>query len=696
MMRATSIFFVFFISIFLLVFIGHAQNTQKDSIKTIRGKEIILISQIQKKAVGITNSTRISEEIFESFSPLEITNSLNQIPGLYALSGAINTNRITIRGVGARTPFGTDKLRMYYNNIPVTNGTGTSTIEIFDVENLSSIEVIKGPKGTHFGANLGGAILLNSKPIDEQRTEINNNFTIGSFGMLKDNVSFQTNVDQWSVRFAYNHTDTEGFRENNNFTRNGILLNTDYKINERNTVGILFNYIDVLAQIPSSISQTAFEEDPTQAAGNWLAAQGFEDYTYNVMGVYYQGKLSDHLENSTSLFYNFSDNYEARPFNILDESTFGYGFKSQFSGSFSGNSKTSYSLGVELYRDEYEWATFRNEYRDNNGNGSLQGDQLSDNKEFRSQLNFSSSFLVPISNKLNAQFNVGLNVTSYDFLDIFNTGDENQSASRSFDPILLPSLSLEYALNTFHSLNLNLSRGFSNPSLEETLTPDGLINPDIEQEKGISYELTSNHRFFNNNLSIVASVYRMDITDLLVAQRVGEDQYIGRNAGKTRHQGLELDVNYTIPFTAESTLKPFVRYTLNNHTFVDFVDEDQDFSRNDLTGVPKNKVDAGFHWLLKDFYWNVTYQFVDEIPLTDANTLNSDAFSLFNTKIGYQKSINTKWTLGLNFGINNIFDKKYARSVLINAVGFGGSEPRYFYPGETRNYYGSFRINYQI
>ena len=30
--------------------------------------------------------------------------------------------------------------------------------------------------------------------------------------------------------------------------------------------------------------------------------------------------------------------------------------------------------------DEYEWATFRNEFRDNNGNGSLQGDQLSDNK----------------------------------------------------------------------------------------------------------------------------------------------------------------------------------------------------------------------------------------------------------------------------------------------------------------------------
>ena len=92
----------------------------------------------------------------------------------------------------------------------------------------------------------------------------------------------------------------------------------------------------------------------------------------------------------------------------------------------------------------------------------------------------------------------------------------------------------------------------------------------------------------------------------------------------------------------------------------------------------------------------MTYQFVDEIPITDANTLSSDAFSLFNTKIGYQTTINSKLTFGFSFGINNLFNERYARSVLINAVGFGGSEPRYFYPGDDRNYYGSFRISYQM
>lgn len=681
----------------MLGYQSNAQTQQRDSVKTIQAEEIVLISHSKKRAIGITSSAQIGLEVFETFSPLESTNALNQIPGLYALSGAINTNRITIRGVGARTPFGTDKLRMYFNNIPVTNGTGTSVIETFDIENLGSIEVIKGPKGSHYGGNLGGAILLNSKSLEEQKTQLINNFTVGSYGMFKDNINFQSSTDRFTIQLAYNHTETEGYRQNNNFDRDGIFLNTEYKINNSNRIGLLVNYIDIFAQIPSSISQTDFDEDPTQAAANWLAAQGFEDYTYSLIGVFYKGKLGKSIENTTSLFTTFSDNYEARPFNILSESTFGYGFKSQFEGALSSTQKKArYSFGVELYRDEYEWSTFRNEFRDNNGNGSLQGDQISENKEFRNQVNFSSSFLFPLSSKLKAQFNMGLNVTSFDFLDQFNTGSDDQSASRSFHPILLPSMSLNYEFSPFYTLNFNVSRGFSNPSLEETLTPDGLVNPDIEQEKGISYELTSNLRFFDNSLSLDVSFYRMDINDLLVAERVGEDQFIGRNAGETRHQGIELDANYSTSFIYNSTFKPFVRYTLNNHTFVDFIDGDNDFSGNDLTGVPKNKLDAGFYWLFKGFYWNMAYQFVDEIPITDANTLSSDAFSLFNTKFGYRTQIKNKLSFGFNFGINNLLNEKYARSVLINAVGFGGSEPRYFYPGDNRNYYASFSINYQI
>ena len=73
--------------------------------------------------------------------------------------------------------------------------------------------------------------------------------------------------------------------------------------------------------------------------------------------------------------------------------------------------------------------------------------------------------------------------------------------------------------------------------------------------------------------------------------------------------------------------------------------------------------------------------------MTDANTLYSDEFNVLNSKIGYRKQLSARFSIGFDFGVNNIFDTKYAQSVLINATGFGGSEPRYYYPGNGRNWY---------
>ena len=669
---------------------GFSQEVQKDSVTQL-DEVIVLEDAVPKKAAGITVSSIVGPSTFEKFNPVDIGSAINQISGVYILSGALNTNRFTIRGVGARTPFGTDKLRMYFNGIPVTNGTGTSTIEAFDFENLGAIEVIKGPKGTTFGGNLGGAVLLNSLPMDADRTRISNSFTIGSYNMWKDNLSFSHREKNFSLRLSYNHLETDGFRQNNGMTRDGILLNTNFHLGPKSELGVLVNYIDYTAQIPSSLNETDFRDNPWLAAANWFAARGFEDNKYTLTGIYHNWQLTDQLKNTTSIFYTYLDHYEPRPFNILDEITNGYGFRSLFEGTWGSS---NYSLGGELYQDEYEWSTYRNLFRDNDGDGSLQGDQLSENKEFRTQLNLFGTFTYPFTEDFSLQLGLALNQTNYDFRDLFNTGDENTSAERNFDPILLPSIGLQYLFEK-GSLYANVSRGFSNPSLEETLTPDGVINPNIAQETGMNYELGGRWRPLDRKLTLGLALYRMDINDLLVAQRVGEDQFIGLNAGETRHLGLELDAKYILRLCETLALSPYLSYTFNDHSFVDFVDGDNDFSGNPLTGVPKHRVSSGLtvHHT-NGLRLNLTHQFVDEIPLTDTNTLRSESFNVFNAKLNYRSQLGDHFSLGLNVGVNNLFNTNFAQSVLINAVGFGGSLPRYFYPGNGRNYYGGLRLGY--
>ncbi|MBW8242325.1 TonB-dependent receptor [Muricauda oceani] len=667
-----------------------AQDTQKDSITRL--DEVVLTQDaIPKKATGITASSKIAGQTFERFNPTDIPSAINQISGVYILSGTINTNRITIRGIGARTPYGTNKLRMYFNGIPVTNGTGSSTIEAYDFENLGAVEVIKGPKGTAFGANLGGAILLDTKASVEDRTQLINSFTIGSFNMLKDNLTFSHSEDGLDISLSYNHLETDGYRQNSQFQRDGLLLNTKFRTGQKSSMALLVNYIDYTAHIPSSINQTDFEEDPTRAPSNWLESQGYEANKYILTGLSHTYQFSEQLQNTTSIFYTYLDHYEPRPFNILDEFTNGFGLRSRFTGNWG---KADFSFGGEFYNDEYHWGTFENLYEENDGNGSLQGTQLSENIEFRRQFNLFGTLTYPITTKFSAQLGLNLNKTNYDFRDLFNQGAENASAERDFDAIVLPNLGLSYQLKN-GNIYANVGRGFSNPSLEETLTPGGVINPDIAQETGTNYELGTEWMLFNKKLSANMVLYRMDVKNLLVAQRVGEDQYVGRNAGETRHQGLELDLQYRGRLSRSLSFSPYLSYTLNDHSFVDFVDNDNDYSGNPLTGVPKNRLSSGIDFRhANGLRLNLTHQFVDEIPLTDANSLNSDAFNVFHAKLGFRTSLSQNISLGLNAGVNNIFDANYAQSVLINAVGFGGAQPRFYYPGNDRNYFGGVQLNY--
>ena len=78
------------------------------------------------------------------------------------------------------------------------------------------------------------------------------------------------------------------------------------------------------------------------------------------------------------------------------------------------------------------------------------------------------------------------------------------------------------------------------------------------------------------------------------------------------------------------------------------------------------------------------------------NTGYTDPYELLNLKLNYDWSLSQKLRLQFNFGINNILDEDYAASIVPNAVGFGGSAPRYYYPGNPRNFYGGVTFDFNL
>ncbi len=84
----------------------------------------------------------------------KISEVLNRVPGIFMHSGSFNTNRLIIRGIGSRTPYATNRVKAYFEEIPLTSGEGISILEDIDLQSIGRIEVIKGPASGIYGAGL--------------------------------------------------------------------------------------------------------------------------------------------------------------------------------------------------------------------------------------------------------------------------------------------------------------------------------------------------------------------------------------------------------------------------------------------------------------------------------------------------------------------------------------------------------------
>ena len=108
-----------------------------------------------------------------------LAEQLNLLPGINMQSGALNTNRLVIRGIGSRSPYSSTKIRAYLGAIPLTNGAGETAVEDLDLSTVASVEVIKGPASGFYGSGLGGTLLF--LPQKESGGYIRQSVSVGAF-----------------------------------------------------------------------------------------------------------------------------------------------------------------------------------------------------------------------------------------------------------------------------------------------------------------------------------------------------------------------------------------------------------------------------------------------------------------------------------------------------------------------------------
>jgi iron complex outermembrane receptor protein len=610
----------------------------------------------------------------------QIDYSLNQVAGVYMQSGSLNTNRLVIRGIGGRSPYASNKVRAYFQDIPLTNGTGETTLEDLDLSLIDHIEIIKGPASGYYGSGLGGTLLLrlDDKPTNTVYAE----GSLASYNRQNYKAGIRLTNANRSHAFFADRLNADGYRENNETDRTNFSYTGKYTTGNHQFNLILLQ-TDLKAYIPSSLDWETFQNNPRSAAANWAAIDGYEDYHKQLGGLSVLSDWGNHLQSTASLFGQQKKLEEQRPFNYLEEDNNYKGFRIIIEKRYGLNTGLlTVSVGNESFWENYNWQTFHTtDHRI----------QLSNNKEKRSYANFFSQVNYQ-TKKLRLSGGLNLNTTGYRYRDL-DPDDGDQSASHRFNPVVSPRLAASYSLSPSIALYGNISHGFSPPSLEETLMPDGQRNTDIKPETGWNYELGSRGNI-GTILYYDLSVYYMKIKNLLVAQRTSEDAYMGINAGSTKHPGIELSLDYK--WLNHASLRSTLLFSgsFSPYTFKNFVDGTNDYSGNDLTGSPKQRFN-----LALDSNWKQTlrllvqYQYNGKIPLRDDNSIYADAWQVVNVTANYRKRWN-QLEFNCTASVLNLLDEHYASMLLINASSFNGQQPRYYYPAMPRNFSSRISLRY--
>lgn len=632
----------------------------------------------RKLLTAPSSVSKVSGEDLRLKNGFAYIEQLEKIPGITAQAGTYSTVRVSIRGIGSRTPYGTNRIKAYLNNVPLTTGEGYSQIEDIDPAFLESIFVLKGAKSALYGNGLGGIMMLDIHNSSGEKHHLTAGVEYGSFNTLHPYILYSRKHNKWTAQAAYSFFSSDGWRENSRIDRHNLFTTLKHTGEHSNTNLIVY-YIDNFAQIPSSINKKTFDKAPEKAALNWLVVGGYEDYKRLLTGLRHEHKIGSRWTVDIGLSLSFQNGYESRPFNILDDRSM----------HLTQKSLLSYKVKNFTLRGGYEWQAEIYDWQIYKTNLGMQGVIEGDFQEQRYPLSIFLQSELRLGTAI-LEGGISYNMLEYKLEDRYSD-TLNQSGEYRFDPEISPFLGLNLPFGSNLRFYSSIGHGISYPDVEETLLPDYTINTSLKPETGINIEAGLRGRLLSETLFLDVALYRMHVKNLLITKRESEEIFYGKNAGKSVHQGLEFSLNYVL--TKQSVQRQprttiYLSANLNNNYFSDFIDNGNDYTGNYLPGLPPLILNGGININFKHgLYFTLFGKWQQEQFMNDANTANYEAFGLCHVKAGYKLPLNSGSKIHFSFGVNNLLNTHYASMILVNAPSFGGAPPRYYYPGLPRNWH---------
>ena len=646
--------------------------------------ETVNVTRSGQSLSSVSNAVALVQQDDVDFAQRKasLDEALRGIPGLhvqnrrnYGLSGGV--------GLSIRSPqpkFGLRGLVIVQDGIPITTADGTTEPGNVDLGSVRRIEVIRGPSSVLYGNSAGGVISLFTEIDQSRRLTVRPDIQVGSNGYQRQ----QLRVD------GHNNSGTEFMGSFSRFQSDGWREHSAAEIRQTNVVvrqalsagtrlSGIFNYYDApFAENPSMMNETLARTNPRGT--RWIAVN--QDWGESTS----QGQYGATVEHSfgTQMFratgWGVSrDLFASNPGRVIDLSRKGGGLRSEYLGA---QGIAEWSLGVDVSSQSDTRMESRNKTTPDVGHlrGSLLVQQL---EEVLSAGPFAQLSVSPHSR---VTVTAGVRYDYYNFSATDQKLDDgDQSGERTMNAAS-PSVGLTFMATPTLNVYTNYSTAYQTPTtVELSNRPEGEggFNQMLEPERIRSFEVGSRGLVQPARLQYEIAVYRSRLLDAFVSQEGADEQTYFSNAGESSRNGVELSLNWQ----PTSRVGARLSYTHQDFTFVKF----GKYSGNFEPGVPPNRFFGGVDYVAPfGLRSSASVRWFDSIFANNTNTASNWSYTVVDLRFGLDQLLGST-DIRPFVGIDNVFDKRYNSSVIVNAWG-----RRYFEPSPGREIYVGFTIGFGV
>ncbi len=643
------------------------------------------------------------EDMRHAAPRVNLSENLSSVPGLQIQNrqNYAQDLQLSVRGFGSRSTFGLRGIRLYVDGIPATMPDGQGQTSNIDIGSIDHIDVLRGPFSALYGNSSGGVINVETET-GQQPPTLEASSWFGSYGSWRNSVKASGATGDGTQAGDVNYTvsasrfTTHGYRDHSAAQKNLGNAKLGVRIDDASTLTLLFNSVHVEAQDPGGLTAEQWKDNPRQVASNVTLYNARKTVDQTQAGLHYQRQMSENDDLSVMMYAGERETtqYQSIP-------------KSAQQGV--GNAGAVISLarhyqGIDTrwtHRDalftipvtftgglDYETMTEnRKGYQNYSGNDlGVQGDMRRNERNLMWNLDPYLQTAWQLTDKLSLDAGVRFSTVNFDSNDHYITAtDPDDSGNRRYHR-WLPAAALNYAIDNSWNAYLSAGRGFETPTLNElsyrSLTQSGL-NLDLKPATSETVELGSKKRIGNGLLT--AAIFQTDTSNEIVSNGSYEGRSTYKNAGETRRRGLELGLDQQFGenwrFKAAWTLLD-ARYRSN-------ACGDDSCDGNRIPGIARNMAYAGLAYAPEQgWYAGTDLRYMSDIAADDENDVKAPSYTVVGVNSGY-KWLVQNWTLDLFGRVDNLFDRNYIGSVIVNE-----SNGRYYEPAPGRNYSVGLTVSY--